>query len=166
MNTEYLKNLFSKEDIERYNFDDDNNNFDKNNFIIKLQNEFNKFLKKIYTETKLYRSNNIEYLLNQVCNFFKNTINLEISYNIYSNKSYSLKTTNIIFNVLKDDTNIDWIIDDFEKEFKKLLLYILEIKNEINNYITELKNYPYLHQYVNITDYEILLHYSNIDEDF
>lgn len=40
------------------------------------------------------------------------------------------------------------------------------MNKEINCYITELKNYPYLHQYVNITDYEILLHYSNIDEDF
>lgn len=168
MNTEYLKNLFTKEEIEKYNSDDDddNTNFDKDNFVIRLQKEFNKFLKEIYTETKLYRSNNIEYLLNQVCNFFRNTINLEISYNIISNKSYSLKTTNIIFNVLKNDTDIDWIITDFEQEFEKLLLYILEIKKEINSYIAELNNYPYLHQYVNITDYEILLHYSNIDEDF
>lgn len=48
--------------------------------------------------------------------------------------------------------------------FDKLLLYILELKKEINSYITELKNYPYLHQYINITNYEILLHYSNIIE--
>lgn len=108
----------------------------------------------------------IEYMLNQICIFFSNTINLKISYNIINSKSFSLKITNIIFNVLKNDTDIDWIITDFEQEFEKLLLYILEIKKEINNYITELKNYPYLHQYVNITDYEILLHYSNIDEEF
>ena len=166
MNTEYLKNLFTKEEIERYNFDNDNSDFDKSYFVDRLQKEFNKFLKEIYNETKLYRSNNIDYFLNQVCNFFKNTINLEISYNIISNKSYSLKTTNIIFNIFKNDTYIDWIITDFKQEFEKLLLYILEIKKEINRYTTELNNYLYLHQYVNITNYEILLHYSNIDEDF
>ena len=166
MNLEYLKNLFTKEEIERYSSDSDNTDFDKDNFVIKLQTEFNKFLKEIYTETKLHRSNDIEYMLNQICIFFSNTINLKISYNIISNKSFSLKTTNIIFNVLKNDTDIDWIITDFEEEFQKLLLYILEIKKEINSYITELKNYLYLHQYVNITDYEILLHYSNIDEEF
>lgn len=166
MDIEYLKNLFTKEEIERYSSDSDNIDFDKDNFVIKLQTEFNKFLKEIYTETKIHRSNDIEYMLNQICIFFSNTINLKISYNIISNKSFSLKTTNIIFNVLKNDTNIDWIITDFEEEFQKLLLYILEIKKEINSYITELKNYPYLHQYVNITDYEILLHYSNIDEEF
>lgn len=166
MDIEYLKNLFTKEEIERYNFDSDNTDFDKDNFVIKLQTEFNKFLKEIYTETKLHCSNDIEYMLNQICIFFSNTINLKISYNIISNKNFSLKTTNIIFNVLKNDTDIDWIITDFEQEFEKLLLYILEIKKEINSYITELKNYLYLHQYVNITDYEILLHYSNIDEEF
>ena len=165
MNTEYLKNLFTKEEIEDYN-NIDVENFDNHIITIKIKKEFDKFLKEIYTETKLYRSNNIEYLLNQVCNFFRNTINLEISYNIYNYKSFSLKTMNIVFNCNKKDINIDWIINDLTKEFEKLLLYILEIKKEINCYITELKNYPYLHQYVNITDYEILLHYSNIDEDF
>ena len=96
MNTEYLKNLFTKKEIEDYN-NIDVENFDNHIITIKIKKEFNKFLKEIYTETKLYRSNNIEYLLNQVCNFFKNIINLEISYNIYNYKSYSLKTMNIVF---------------------------------------------------------------------
>ena len=73
-------------------------------------------------------------MLNQICIFFSNTINLKISYNIISNKSFSLKTTNIIFNVLKNDTDIDWIITDFEQEFEKLLLYILEIKKVQDNF--------------------------------
>ena len=107
MDIEYLKNLFTKEEIERYSSDSDNTDFDKDNFVIKLQTEFNKFLKEIYTETKLHRSNDIEYMLNQICIFFSNTINLKISYNIINNKSFSLKTTNIIFKVLKNDTDID-----------------------------------------------------------
>lgn len=57
-----------------------------------------------------------------------------------------------------------YCFDDNNNGFDKLLLYILELKKEINSYITELKNYPYLHQYINITNYEILLHYSNIIE--
>lgn len=163
MNIEYLKSLFTQTEIEKYCFDDDNNDFDKDNFVIKLQNEFNKFIKELYTENKLYDSNNINYFLSQVCLFFEYTINLKVNYNISTNQNLSLKIENIIF--ISDNNNpVNWIITDLEQSFKKLLLYILELKKEINSYITELKNYPYLHQYVNITDYEILLHYSNIIE--
>lgn len=163
MNIEYLKSLFTQTEIEKYCFDDDNNDFDKDNFVIKLQNEFNKFIKELYTESKLYNSNNINYFLSQVCLFFEHTINLKVNYNISTNQNLSLKIENIIF--ISDNNNlVNWIITDLEQSFEKLLLYILELKKEINSYITELKNYPYLHQYVNITDYEILLHYSNIIE--
>lgn len=148
---EYLKNLFSKEDIENYNNKSNNEDFDKDILVITLKKEFNTFLLNSFLETKLHRSNNIEYLLNQVCLFFKNTINLDLVYNTSSNK---------------EDTNIDWIITDFEQEFEKVLLYILDIKQEIKNYTSDLKEYPYLHQYINITDYEVFLHYSNIDDDF
>lgn len=163
---EYLKNLFTKEDIQNYNNKSDNDDFDKDTLVITLKKEFNTFLLNSFLETKLHRSNNIEYLLNQVCLFFKNTINLDLVYNISNNKSFTLKTMNIVFNCNKDDINIHWIINDFEQEFEKVLLYILEIKQEIKSYTSDLKEYPYLHQYVNIIDYEVFLHYSNIDEDF
>lgn len=163
MNIEYLKSLFTQTEIEKYCFDDNNNGFDKDDFVIKLQNEFIKFIKELYIESKLYNSNNINYFLSQVCLFFEHTINLKVKYNISTNQNLSLKIENIIF--ISDNNNpVNWIITDLEQSFEKLLLYILELKKEINSYITELKNYPYLHQYVNITDYEILLHYSNIIE--
>ena len=174
MDIEYLKSLFTQIEIERYCFDDDNSDFDKTIFIDKLISEFDKFIKELYTEIKLYHSTNINYLLSQICLFFKHTINLNclffkhtinlnVNYSISTNKNLSLKIENIIF--ISDNNNpINRVITDMEQSFEKLFLYILEIKKEINSYITGLKNYPYLHQYVNITDFEILLHYSNIIE--
>ena len=161
MNTKYLKNLFTQEEIDRYNFDDDNSDFDKDNFVNKLINEFNKFIENLYKETISYNKS-INYFLNQIYIFFKETINLNLTYNFNVNQFSSLKVVDIIFSVISNENNhIDWVITDLEDNFKKVSLYILEINKEIDNYKDDLNKYLYLKKYINITSYEILIHYSN-----
>lgn len=55
-----------------------------------------------------------------------------------------------------------WLLHDID--YKKVLDYILYLDNQISDIKYKKIDYPYLDKYNKVTDYNILLHYSNLVE--
>lgn len=136
------------------------------NFIIKLaQKEFNSYTKQLFLYFVKNNNYNSEMFLQNIINYFNQLLETEITFTIIESTLLSIKAKNVFINIPQQhklNEQFLWLLNDLS--YKKLLDYILYLDREISNIKYSKANYPYLDNYSKITDYNILLHYSNLIE--
>lgn len=135
-------------------------------FISKIaQKEFNSYTKQLFLYFVKNNNYNSEMFLRKIINYFNQLLETEITFNIIKSNLLSIKAKSIFINIPqthKLNEQFLWLLNDLS--YKKLLDYILYLDKEISNINYSKANYPYLDNYEKVTDYNILLHYSNLVE--
>lgn len=148
--------------IEKYQFED--TKVDK--FILKVfQKDFNSYCKNKFLEFIKKDNYNSELFLISVIHYVNMSLQTDLNYIITENTLLSVKTKNIFVSIPKTHTineSILWLLHDID--YSKILDYILYLDNEIKDISYRKIDYPYLDKYNKVTDYNILLHYSNLVE--
>ena len=135
-------------------------------FISKVaQKEFNSYTKQLFLYFVKTNNYNSEMFLRKIINYFNQLLETEITFNIIENNLLSIKAKSVFINIPqthKLNEQFLWLLNDLS--YKKLLDYILYLDKEISEINYKKINYPYLDNYNKVTDYNILLHYSNLVE--
>lgn len=135
-------------------------------FISKIaQKEFNSYTKQLFLYFVKTNNYNSEMFLRKIINYFNQLLETEITFNIIESNLLSIKAKSIFINIPqthKLNEQFLWLLNDLS--YKKLLDYILYLDKEISNINYSKANYLYLDNYEKVTDYNILLHYSNLVE--
>lgn len=144
-----------------------NKNEKVDNFIIKIaQKEFDSYVKSLFLHAVKYSKYlNSKWFLVNIINYFNQLLETELNYNIIENHLLSVKTKSIFISIPQEhklNKMFMWLLQDLKYTY--LLDCILYIDREIKDIKYKKMNYPYLDKYIKITDYNILLHYSNLVE--
>lgn len=137
------------------------------NFIVKLaQKDFDNYCKSLFLHSIKYSKYlNSKWFLINIINYYNQLLETELTYTITETELFSVKTKNIFITIPQEhklNKSFMWLLNDLS--YKKLLDYILYLDKEISEINYKKQNYPYLDKYEKITDYNILLHYSNLIE--
>ena len=148
------------------NYQNKDNRLD--NFIFKVfQKEFNLYAKTLFLHL-VYKCNDYDskgFVIN-IINWVNYILQTDLDYMIVENEVDSIKVKNIFITIPKShkiNNNILGLISNIS--CKRLLDYILYLDREISDLNKNQKVfYPFLTKYETSTDYNILLHYSNMVE--
>lgn len=138
------------------------------NFIFRVfQEEFNLYTKTLFIDL-VYKCNEYDskVFIISIINWVNYILQTDLSYTIIENEVNSIKVKNIFITIPKSHTinsNILGLISNISCD--RLLDYILYLDREISDIKHNQRIfYPMLTKYEKSTDYNILLHYSNMVE--
>lgn len=138
------------------------------NFIFKVfQKEFNLYTKTLFIDL-VYKCNEYDskVFIISIINWVNYILQTDLSYTIIENEVNSIKIKNIFITIPKSheiNSNILGLISNIS--CNRLLDYILYLDREISDIKHNQRIfYPMLTKYEKSTDYNILLHYSNMVE--
>lgn len=139
-----------------------------NNFIFKVfQKEFNLYTKTLFIDL-VYKCNEYDskVFIISIINWVNYILQTDLSYTIIENEVNSIKVKNIFITIPKShEINNDILGLISNISCNRLLDYILYLDREISDLKHNQKIfYPMLTKYEKSTDYNILLHYSNMVE--
>lgn len=159
-----MNNKNIKKMIQKYQ----NTDSKLDNFIFKIfQKEFNNYCKSLFLHM-VYKCNNYNskgFVIN-IINWVNYILQTDLDYMIVENEVDSIKVKNIFITIPKSHKINDDILGLISNiSCNRLLDYILYLDREINDLKHNQKIfYPFLNKYESSTDYNILLHYSNMVE--